>query len=152
MISIPVVKLQRYESVPVCLTEDDVRANIEMEEEEILEEKIPKVRSKKSDILSILSKLKFNPMSYSNITEVSGELNDLLFDDVFSGNSDGTNSGVKTSQEKAKRDLRVKWEGVLQELEENEPEKNFGLGSTRPCKRKSRASWQTWLGGTQRTI
>ena len=113
--------------MPVCLTEDDVRANIEMEEEEILEEKIPKVRSKKSDILSILSKLKFNPMSYSNITEVSGDLNDLLFDDVFSGNSDGTNSGVKTSQEKAKRDLRVKWEGVLQELEENEPEKNFGL-------------------------
>ena len=77
MISIPVVKLQRYESVPVCLTEDDVRANIEMEEEEILEEKIPKVRSKKSEVLSILSKLKFNPMSYSNITEVSGELNDL---------------------------------------------------------------------------
>ena len=99
LISIPVVKLQRYESVPVCLTEDDVRANIEMEEEEILEEKIPKVRSKKSEVLSILSRLKFNPMSYSNITEVSGDLNDLLFDDVFSGNSDGTSSGVKTSQE-----------------------------------------------------
>ena len=40
LISIPVVKLQDYRSVPVHLTEDDIRANIKMEEGEILEERL----------------------------------------------------------------------------------------------------------------
>ena len=43
LISIPVVKLQDYRSVPVHLTEDDIRANIELEAEEIVRERIPKV-------------------------------------------------------------------------------------------------------------
>ena len=40
LISIPVVKLQNYKAVPVFLTEDDIRANIKMEEGEILEERL----------------------------------------------------------------------------------------------------------------
>ena len=43
LISIPVVKLQNYRSVPVHLTEDDIRANIKLEAEEIVRERIPKV-------------------------------------------------------------------------------------------------------------
>ena len=52
--SIPVVKLQNYKSVPVFLTEDDVRANIKEEAEEILQERIPNIRGKKQEILSAL--------------------------------------------------------------------------------------------------
>ena len=56
LVSIPVVKLQDYRSVPVHLTEDDVRANIEQEEEEIVEERITFIRSKKQDVLDILKR------------------------------------------------------------------------------------------------
>ena len=119
--------------MPVFLTEDDIRANIKMEEEEILEERLPKIRAKKPDVLSFLCKLKFNPMSYSNITEVTGNLNHLLFEDIYTGDcNDATktcssNSSVKTSKDKAKREFMTKWEGILTELEENEPEKNFDV-------------------------
>ena len=54
LISIPVVKLQNYSSVPVHLTEDDIRANIKVEEEEVLQERIPLIEAKKRDVLDIL--------------------------------------------------------------------------------------------------
>ena len=40
LISIPVVKLQNYSSVPVHLTMDDIRTNVKLEEEEILQERM----------------------------------------------------------------------------------------------------------------
>ena len=88
LISIPVVKLQDYRSVPVHLTEDDIRANIELEAEEIVQERIPKVEAKKQEILSALSKLQFNPSSHWNIVDVARELNNLLFEDIFTGEKD----------------------------------------------------------------
>ena len=103
------MKLQNYKAVPVFLTEDDIRVNIKMEEEEIMKEILPKIRAKKPEVLPFLSKLKFNPMSYSNITEVTGNLNHLLFEDVYTGDcNDATktcssNSNFKTSKDKAKR-------------------------------------------------
>ena len=90
LISIPVVKLQDYRSVPVHLTEDDIRANIELEAEEIDQERIPKVEAKKQEILSALSKLQFNPSSHWNIVDVARELNNLLFEDIFTGEKDCT--------------------------------------------------------------
>ena len=88
LISIPVVKLQNYRSVPVHLTEDDIRTNIKLKEEEILEERIPKIRAKKQDILSVISKLKSNPPSQRMIDEVARNLNNLLFEDIFTGDKD----------------------------------------------------------------
>ena len=46
-VSIPVVMMQNYKSVPDHLTEDDILSNIKQVEEDILEERIPNTRSKK---------------------------------------------------------------------------------------------------------
>ena len=83
LISIPVVKLQDYRSVPVHLTEDDIRTNIKQEEEENLQERIPNIRAKKREILSVLSKLKFNAPSQRMIEEVTRNLNNLLFEEKY---------------------------------------------------------------------
>ena len=129
LINIPVVKLQDYRSVPVHLTEDDIRTNIKQEEEEILQERIPNIRAKKQEILSVLSKLKSNPPSQRMIEEVTRNLNNLLFEDIFTGEEDCTckgcqskscsqteakkcnvNKGVKfTPMKKAKQALKTKW-------------------------------------------
>ena len=147
LVSIPVVKLQNYKSVPVHLTEDDVRANIKLEEEEILEERIPKIRGKKQEILSVLSKLKSNPTSQRMIEDVARNLNNLFFEDIFTGEKDCTckscqskscthneakkcnvNKGVKTPKKKAKQALKTKWEDVLVKLQGNEqPDQNFAI-------------------------
>ena len=88
LISIPVVKLQDYRSVPVHLTEDDIRANIKLEADEIVKERIPKIEAKKQEILSALSRMQFNPLSHRNIVDVARKLNDLLFKDIFLGAKD----------------------------------------------------------------
>ena len=135
LVSIPVVKLQNYKSVPVHLTEDDVRANIKLEEEEILQERIPKIRAKKQTILSVLGQLKANPTSQRMIDDVARNLNNLLFEAIFTGDKDCTckscqskscmqkeakkcniNKGIKTPQAKAKQALKTKWENVLVKL------------------------------------
>ena len=82
------VKLQNYKAVPVFLTEDDIRANIKLEEEEIVRERIPKVEAKKQEILSALSKLPPNPSSHWNIVDVARKLNNSLFEDIFTGEKD----------------------------------------------------------------
>ena len=146
LISIPVVKLQDYRSVPVHLTEDDIRANIELEAEEIVRERIPKVEAKKREILSALGKLQFNPSSYWNIADVARKLNNSLFEDIFTGEKDcackhcqskvcnlkeakkcNINKGGNTPQKKAKQALQTKWEEVLMETQENQPDENFVL-------------------------
>ena len=45
--------------------------------EKILEERIPTIRAKKQNILSVLGKLKFNPPSQRMIDEVAKNLNNL---------------------------------------------------------------------------
>ena len=126
LVSIPVVKLQNYKSVPVHLTEDDVRANIKLEEGEILQERIPNIRAKKQDILSVLSKLKSNPPSQRMVDDAARNLNNLLFEDIFTGDEDCTckscqsksctqkeakkcnvNKGIQTPQAKAKQGLEL---------------------------------------------
>ena len=52
VVSIPVVMMQNYKSVPDHLTEDDILSNIKQVEEDILEERIPNTRSKKRDSFS----------------------------------------------------------------------------------------------------
>ena len=135
LVSIPVVKLQNYKSVPVFLTEDDIRENIKMEEEELLEERIPNMRAKRQEVISCLKKLKFNPSTYVNIEEVARNLNNLLFEDTFTGKKDcpcqdcqiksctlnearkcNVNKGLLTPQRKAKRDFKTKIEDVLSTL------------------------------------
>ena len=127
LVSIPVAKLQNYKSVPVFLTEDDIRANIKLEEEEILQERIPNIRAKKQNILSVLTQLKSNPPSQRMIDDVARNLNNLLFEDIFTGDKDCTckscqsksctqkeakkcnvNKGVKTTQAKAKQGFKTK--------------------------------------------
>ena len=144
LVSIPVAKLQNYKSVPVVITEDDIRANIKLEEEEILQERIPNIRAKKQDVISILSSLKFNPPSQGNIVDTARKLNSLLFEDIFTGDKDCTcracqsqsctqdeakkcniNKGVKTLLEKAKQGLKTKWGDVLTKLQANQPDENF---------------------------
>ena len=63
LVSIPVVKLQDYNSVPFHLTEEDIRANIEMEEKETLEQRSQLLQGKKQDILAILASWSFNHQS-----------------------------------------------------------------------------------------
>ena len=55
LISIPVAKLQDYRSVPVHVTEDDVRANIKLELEETLQERTPLINAERQEILRILN-------------------------------------------------------------------------------------------------
>ena len=83
LISIPVVRLQDYRSVPVHLTEDDIRANIKQEVEEILQERMPKVIAKKQEIMSAFSKLKSTTKSHGVFLDVATKLNNLLFEDIF---------------------------------------------------------------------
>ena len=47
------------------------------------QERIPNIRAKKQNILSVLSKLKSNPPSQRMIGEVARNLNNLLFEDIF---------------------------------------------------------------------
>ena len=79
LISIPVVKLQNYRSVPVYLTEDDIRANIKQEEEEVLQEKSSLIKAKKQDVLNIIRHFH----SHKGIETTATALNDLLFEFIF---------------------------------------------------------------------
>ena len=69
------VKLQDYRSVPVHLTEDDIRANIELEAEENVRERIPKVEAKKQvvsiDFTLVLKWL--DPHIRTDEEEINGE-------------------------------------------------------------------------------
>ena len=96
LISIPVVKLQDYRSVPVHLTEDDVRANIKMEEEEILQERTPLIRAKKQEILNILNFWQNNFQSQRATHKAAEDLNDLLFEFIFTGDKDCTCPSCQT--------------------------------------------------------
>ena len=77
LVTIPVVKLQDYNSVPCHLTEEDIMANIEMEEKETLEKRSQILHGKKQDILNIIANRQL-PKTY-----VSKKLNDLLFEEVI---------------------------------------------------------------------
>ena len=81
LVSIPVAKLQNYKSVPVHLTEEDIRANIKPGEKEILEERAALIRAKKQDVLQVLAHIQ----SQGDVqrTAKAKELNDLLFDIIF---------------------------------------------------------------------
>ena len=59
LVSIPVVKLQDYKSAPLLLTEEDIRANIEMEEKETVQQRSQILQGKKQDILAILANWSF---------------------------------------------------------------------------------------------
>ena len=118
-------------------------ADVKLEEEEIVQERIPKVRAKKQEILSAISKLKSNPPPKGMIDDVAGTLNNLLFEDIFTGEKDCTcescqskscthseakkcnvNKGGKTAQVKAKQALKTKWEEVISKLQENQQDEN----------------------------
>ena len=53
-----------------------------------MQERIPNIRAKKQDVISILSSLKFNPPSQGNIVDTARKLNSLLFEDIFTGDKD----------------------------------------------------------------
>ena len=82
LVSIPVAKLQDYKSVPFHLTEEDIRANIEMEKKESLEQRSHLLDGKKQDILTILANWSFNHQSQPEMKRISTELNDLLFEEA----------------------------------------------------------------------
>ena len=130
LISIPVVKLQNYKSVPFHLREDDIRANIRLEEEEVLLERIPLIEAKEQDVLDIL-KL-WSPTSQLATEKAARDLNSLLFDVIFVGYKDCNcrscktqsfahtsskkckiNKGEITSSAQARQALKYKWEEVL---------------------------------------
>ena len=139
LISIPVVKLQNYRSVPVHLTEDDIRENIKQEEEEIVQERIAFIRSKKQDVLDILKHFD----SHKRIETTAKALNDLLFETIFTGEKDcacqscqakscthtsskkcKVNKGQKT-EERAKQGLKYKWEEAVRSMQSSQLDQNF---------------------------
>ena len=80
------------------------------------------------------------------IDDAARNLNNLLFEDIFTGEKDCTckscqsksctqkeakkcnvNKGTKTTLEKAKQGFKAKWEDVLVKLQENEPDKNSSV-------------------------
>ena len=60
-----------------------VRSGIETNPGPTNQERIPNIRAKKQNILSVLIKLKSNPPSQRMIGEVARNLNNLLFEDIF---------------------------------------------------------------------
>ena len=84
------VKLQDYPSVPVHLTEDDVRANIKMELEETLRERTLLINAERQEILRILNFWQNNFQSMRATTKAAKDLSDLLFGFVFTGEDDCT--------------------------------------------------------------
>ena len=84
LISIPLAKLQNYRSVPVHLTEDDIRDHIKLEEEEIVEERIALIRSKKTQVLESLSRFQ----THKRVDMIARALNNLLIDDIYTKNKD----------------------------------------------------------------
>ena len=141
LISIPVVKLQDYRSVPVHLTEDDVRANINLEEEEILRDRTQLIRAKRHEVLNVLNFWQNNFQSQLATQKAAEDLNDLLFEFIFTGAKDCTcsscqtkscthtssrrcnvNKGQKTQREKAKHGFKFKWEEALTNLQTSDPD------------------------------
>ena len=142
-ISIPVVKLQDYSSVPFHLTEDDVRANIEAEEEEILEVKRQLLKQKKQDILSLLANWGFNLQSQAAVEQLSNSLNNLLFKQIIASydcnctdchqkicthqkaSQCNVNKGVTAGVDKAMAGFKHSWKKVLPALTPHSPDQNF---------------------------
>ena len=77
--------MQDYRSVPVHLTEDDVRANIKLEEEEILQERTQQIRAKRQEVLNVLNFWQNNFQSQLATQQAAEDLNDLLFEFIFTG-------------------------------------------------------------------
>ena len=147
LISIPVVKLQNYSSVPVHLTEDDIRANIKVEEEEVLLERIPLIEAKKRDVLDIIKIWSPSHQSQLATEKAAKDLHNLLFELIFVGDKDCAcqrcqtqscalpssrkckiNKGELTQSGKASRALQYKWEEVLgQMLPHPQPDQNLEL-------------------------
>ena len=96
LISIPVAKLQDYRSVPVHLTEDDVRANIKMELEETLQERTLLINAERQEIIRILNFWQNNVQSPRATTKSAKYLSDLLFGFVFTGEDDCTCHSCQT--------------------------------------------------------
>ena len=88
LISIPVVKLQNYSSVPVHLTEDDIRTNIKLEEEEVLQERMPLIQAKKQDVQAIVSWWQSHFQSRKATEKAAEDLNNLLFECIYTGDKD----------------------------------------------------------------
>ena len=141
LISIPVVKLQDYRSVPVHLTEDDVRANIELELKEILQQRTQMINAKQQEILKILNFWQNNFQSKLATTQAAKDLSDLLFGFVFTGEDDCTchscqtqscshtnakrcpvQKGQKTIREKAKEGFAYEGENALRALSSRDPD------------------------------
>ena len=130
------VKLQDYKSVPFHLTEEDIRANIETEEVETLEQKAKHLDTKKPDILAILASTSFQD-------QISRKLNDLLFEEIIatydcscqqcdqkacshkSAKNCTVNKGDKTKIKRAKAGFQHKWKNFVQNLQPNQPDQNF---------------------------
>ena len=141
LISIPVVKLQDYRSVPVHLTEDDVRANIELELKEILQQRTQMINAKQQEILKILNFWQNNFQSKLATTQAAKDLSDLLFGFVFTGEDDCTCQSCqsqscshksakrcavqkkeKTTREKAKEGFAYESENALRALSSSDPD------------------------------
>ena len=141
-LSIPVVKLQDYSSVPLHLTEHDVRANIEAEEEEILEVKRHLLQQRKQDILSLLSNWGFN-LQHAAVQQISDSLNNLLFKQIIASydctctecqqktcthqksSQCNVNRGVTAGVGKAMAGFKHSWKKVLSALTPHSPDQNL---------------------------
>ena len=145
LVSIPVVKAQDYKSVPFHLTEEDIRANIDIEEEEILEQRTQLLYRKKQDILAILANWSFNFQSQLEMGQISKKLNDLLFEEIIAmyectcqqceqkvcshknARNCSVNKGDKTRIMRAKTGFQHKWKEVVPNLQQNMPDQNFEI-------------------------
>ena len=145
LVTIPVVRLQDYKSVPFHLTEDDVRANINAEEKEMLTERSRLLEQKKGDVLAILDSWSFNTQSHQKIQAVSTKLNNLLFEEIIASadcacpkcqlkvcsNKNATqcsvHKGDTTKIARAKAGFQHRWKDALQKLQPNLPDQNFEI-------------------------
>ena len=144
LISIPVVKLQNYSSVPVHLTEDDIRTNIKLEEEELLQERMPLIQAKKQDVQKIVCWWQSHFQSQRATEKAAEDLNNLLFECIYTGDKDCScqscqsrtcthpssgkckiNKGEQTVLERAKQGFKYKWEEVLRKVQPNKPDQDF---------------------------
>ena len=122
---------------------EDIKANIEMEEKEILEQRNRVLHGKKPDVLTMLASWSFNRRSVYQMESMSKKLNDLLFEEIIATNdcscqqceqrvcshknarNCAVNKGDNTRIKKAKNGFWRKWENVLQQLQPNMPDQNF---------------------------
>ena len=149
LITIPVVKLQDYSSVPHHLTEDDIRTNIEKEFDELLNERVNKVKENESQVLQIVNLWSFNMKDQPSMRQLAENLNNKLFEYLFFGvdkaytdkcscndcqhrsckltksNDCNTQKGFKKVSDRLKNILCFKWIKVFQELKPSQDNANF---------------------------